>query len=34
MQSSTVINVDNIDVFTAAYPATTQFSSYKAGSTV
>jgi hypothetical protein len=34
MQSSTVINVDNIDVFAAAYPATTQFSSYEPGSTV
>lgn len=33
MQSSTVINVDSIDVFAAPYPATTQFSSYEPGST-
>lgn len=34
MQSSTVINVDSIGVFSAAYPAVTQFSSYEPGSTV
>ena len=34
VQSNTVINVDEIGVFAAAYPATTQFSSYEPGSTV
>lgn len=34
MQSSTVINVDSINVFSAAYPSTTQFPSYEPGSTV
>ncbi len=34
MQSNTVINVDSIAVFSAAYPATTQFTSYEPGSTV
>ncbi len=34
MQSSTVINVNNISVFSAAFPATTQFASYEPGSTV
>lgn len=34
MQSNTVINVDSIGVFSAPFPATTQFSSYKPGSTV
>jgi len=34
MQSSTVVNIDNISVHSAAYPAITQFSSYKPGSTV
>ena len=34
IQTNTVINVDNIEVFSAAYPATTQFSSYEPGTTV
>lgn len=34
MQSSTVVNVDAIEVYAAAYPATTQYSSYTPGSTV
>lgn len=34
MQSGTVINVDNIDVFSAPYPAVTKFSSYEPGNTV
>jgi len=34
MQSSTVINVDSLSVYSAAYPAVTQFSSYAPGSTV
>jgi hypothetical protein len=34
MQSSTVVNVDSIDIFSAAFPATTKFSSYEPGSTV
>lgn len=34
MQTNTVINIDSIDVFSAAYPATTQFSSYAPGSSV
>jgi len=34
MQSSTVINVDSIDVFSAAFPSTVRFSSYEPGSTV
>jgi len=34
MQSSTVINVDSISVYSATFPAVTQFSSYEPGSTV
>lgn len=34
MQSSTVINVDAIGVYDAAYPSTTQYPSYTPGSTV
>ncbi len=34
VQSSTVINVDSIDVYAAASPATTKFLSYTPGSTV
>ena len=34
MQASTVINVDDISVFSAAYPAATQFPSYQPGDTV
>ena len=34
MQSSTVINIDDVGIFSAAYPATTQFKTYPSGSTV
>jgi len=34
MQSSTVINVDSINVFSAAFPSVTQFTSYEPGTTV
>ena len=34
IQSSTVINVDNISVYDAAWPSTVQYSSYVPGSTV
>ncbi|PCI08615.1 MAG: hypothetical protein COB77_01980 [Gammaproteobacteria bacterium] len=34
MQSNTVINIDTINVFSAAYPGVTQFTSYEPGSTV
>ena len=34
MDSSTVINVDNVAVYAAAYPDTTQYSSYTPGSNV
>ncbi|MBL4712052.1 MAG: choice-of-anchor L domain-containing protein [Gammaproteobacteria bacterium] len=34
IQSNTVINIDTINVFSAVYPATTQFTSYEPGSTV
>ena len=34
MQSSTVINIDSIEVFSAAYPSTLGFSSYEPGSSV
>ena len=34
MQSSTVINVDSVGVYSAAYPSTTQFTSYSPGSTI
>ncbi|NOQ87784.1 MAG: hypothetical protein GQ550_02580, partial [Gammaproteobacteria bacterium] len=34
MQTSTVINIDSIGVFSAAYPLTSQFSSYEPGRTV
>ena len=34
IQTDTVINVDNVEVFSAPYPATTQYSSYEPGSTV
>ncbi len=34
MDSSTVINIDNLSVYSAAYPATTQLSSYIPGSTI
>jgi len=34
MQSNTVVNVDSIEVFSAAFPSTVKFSSYEPGSTV
>jgi len=34
MDTSTVINLDEVGVFSAAYPATTQFKTYASGSTV
>ena len=34
MQTGTVVNVDAINVFAAAYPSTTQYQSYTPGSTV
>ena len=34
MQSNTVVNIDSVGVYSATYPATTQFNSYAPGGTV